>query len=239
MLSLCSYQSNHLVEDQQEVILPVVQIQNLWVNYGEDPILMGLDLSILPGEFVFLLGNTGSGKSTLLRTIYAGLPITEGDVQVAGFDLRKLKFKEKPKLRRHIGMVFQDFKLLYDRSIYDNLEFVLRATGWKKKKLIASRIQEVLDSVGLATKMDRLPKQLSGGEQQKAVIARALLNHPKLIIADEPTGNLDPETSLEILQLVKDVAEQQQAAVLFATHDMSLLEALSAKIVRCIDGKLV
>ena len=136
-------------------------------------------------------------------------------------------------------MVFQDFKLLYDRSIYDNMEFVLRATGWRKKKLIAARIQEVLDSVGLATKMDRLPNQLSGGEQQKAVIARALLNHPKLIIADEPTGNLDPETSLEILQLIKEVAEREQAAVLFATHDMALLDSLSAKAVRCVGGKLV
>ena len=227
------------MEGQQEVILPVVHIRNLWVNYGEEAVLMGVNLSILPGEFVFLLGKTGSGKSTLLKTLYAGLPITEGDVQVAGFNLRKLKFKEKPKLRRHIGMVFQDFKLLYDRSIYDNMEFVLRATGWRKKKLIAARIQEVLDSVGLATKMDRLPNQLSGGEQQKAVIARALLNHPKLIIADEPTGNLDPETSLEILQLIKEVAEREQAAVLFATHDMALLDSLSAKVVRCVGGKLV
>jgi len=227
------------VENQQEVILPVVHIQNLWVNYGEEAVLMGVNLSILPGEFVFLLGKTGSGKSTLLKTLYAGLPIMDGDVQVAGFNLRKLKFKEKPKLRRHIGMVFQDFKLLYDRSIYDNMEFVLRATGWRKKKLIAARIQEVLDSVGLATKMDRLPNQLSGGEQQKAVIARALLNHPKLIIADEPTGNLDPETSLEILQLIKEVAEREQAAVLFATHDMALLDSLSAKAVRCVGGKLV
>jgi len=227
------------VENQQEVILPVVQIQNLWVNYGGEPVLMGVDLSVLPGEFVFLLGKTGSGKSTLLRTLYAGLSVADGVVEVAGFDLRKLKFKEKPKLRRQIGMIFQDFKLLYDRSIYDNMEFVLRATGWKKKKLIAARIQEVLDSVGLATKMDRLPNQLSGGEQQKAVIARALLNHPQLIIADEPTGNLDPETSLEILQLIKDVAEKENAAVLFATHDMALLGRLSAKVVRCVDGQLV
>ena len=227
------------MEEQQEVILPVVQIQNLWVNYGDEPVLQGVDLSILSGEFVFLLGKTGSGKSTLLKALYAGLPIADGLVQVAGFDLRKLKFKEKPKLRRHIGMIFQDFKLLYDRSVYDNMEFVLRATGWKKKKLIAARIQEVLDSVGLATKMDRLPNQLSGGEQQKAVIARALLNHPKLIIADEPTGNLDPETSLEILQLIQHVAESQNAAVLFATHDIALLAALSAKVVHCIGGKLV
>ena len=225
--------------ENQEAILPVVQIQQLWVNYDAAPILKGVDLSILPGEFVFLLGKTGSGKSTLLRTLYAGLPITQGQVMVAGFDLQKLKFKEKPKLRRHIGMIFQDFKLLYDRSLYENMEFVLRATGWKKKKLIAARIQEVLDSVGLATKMDRLPNQLSGGEQQKAVIARALLNHPKLIIADEPTGNLDPETSLEILQLIKMVAEEHQAAVLFATHDMALLDSLSAKVVRCEGGLLV
>lgn len=227
------------MEDQQEVILPVVQIQNLWVNYGDEPVLLGVHLSILPGEFVFLLGKTGSGKSTLLKALYAGVPIADGIVQVAGFDLRKLKFKEKPKLRRHIGMIFQDFKLLYDRSIYENMEFVLRATGWKKKKIIAARIQEVLDSVGLATKMDRLPNQLSGGEQQKAVIARALLNHPKLIIADEPTGNLDPETSLEILQLIRDVAQKENAAVLFATHDMALLNRLSAKVVRCVGGKLV
>ena len=227
------------MENQQEVILPVVQIQNLWMNYGGEPVLMGVDLSVLPGEFVFLLGKTGSGKSTLLKTLYGGLSVADGEARVAGFDLRKLKFKEKPKLRRQIGMIFQDFKLLYDRSIYDNMEFVLRATGWKKKKLIAARIQEVLDSVGLATKMDRLPNQLSGGEQQKAVIARALLNHPQLIIADEPTGNLDPETSLEILQLIKDVAEKENAAVLFATHDMALLDRLLAKVVRCVDGQLV
>ncbi len=227
------------MEGAQEIIMPVVQIQNLWVNYGDEPVLMGVDLSIMPGEFVFLLGKTGSGKSTLLKTLYGGLSVADGEVRVAGFDLRKLKFKGKPKLRREIGMVFQDFKLLYDRSIYDNMEFVLRATGWRKKKLIAARIQEVLDGVGLATKMDRLPNQLSGGEQQKAVIARALLNHPQLIIADEPTGNLDPETSLEILQLIKDVAAKENTAVLFATHDMALLECLSAKVVRCVDGRLV
>ncbi len=227
------------MEGAQEVIMPVVQIQNLWVNYGDEPVLMGVDLSIMPGEFVFLLGKTGSGKSTLLKTLYGGLSVADGEVRVAGFDLRKLKFKGKPKLRRQIGMVFQDFKLLYDRSISDNMEFVLRATGWRKKKLIAARIVEVLEGVGLATKMDRLPNQLSGGEQQKAVIARALLNHPQLIIADEPTGNLDPETSLEILQLIKDVAAKENTAVLFATHDMALLERLSAKVVRCVDGRLV
>lgn len=227
------------VEEHQEVILPVVQIQKLWVSYGDEPVLMGVDLSILPGEFVFLLGKTGSGKSTLLKALYAGLPVADGDIQVAGFDLRKLKFKAKPKLRRHIGMIFQDFKLLYDRNIYDNMEFVLRATGWKKKKIIEERIIEVLNSVGLAAKMDRLPNQLSGGEQQKAVIARALLNQPKLIIADEPTGNLDPETSLEILHLIKDVAEKHNAAVLFATHDMALLDSLAAKTVQCVGGQLI
>ncbi len=226
------------VENQQEAMVPVVFVQNLWVNYGEEPVLTGVDLSIMPGEFVFLLGKTGSGKSTLLKTLYAGVPIADGQVQVAGYHLRKLKFKDKPKLRRQIGMAFQDFKLLYDRSIYDNMEFVLRATGWKKRKLIQARIMEVLDSVGLAEKMERLPNQLSGGEQQKAVIARALLNQPQIIIADEPTGNLDPETSIEILHLIKNVATQYHAAVLFATHDMTLLEHLAAKTVRCVGGKI-
>ncbi len=225
-------------EVQQEVFAPVVQIQNLWVLYDDEPALSGLDLTILPGEFLFLLGKTGSGKSTLLKALYAGVPIADGIISVVGRDLRTLKFQEKPKLRRDLGIVFQDFKLLYDRSIFDNMEFVLSATGWKRKKKMKARILDVLSAVGLAEKLDRLPEQLSGGEQQKAVIARALLNQPKLILADEPTGNLDPETSLEILQLIKSVAQQYGAAVLFATHDMSLLEVEESRVVRCIDGVL-
>lgn len=215
---------------------PIVQVKDLVVNYEEAPVLAGLDLIIAPGEFLFLIGKTGSGKSTLIKALYAGIPIAGGQVIVADYDLRKLKFRAKPKLRREIGIIFQDFKLLYDRSIYDNMDFVLRATGWRKRKIIHQRIVDVLEAVGLAEKMERHPNQLSGGEQQKATIARALLNNPKLILADEPTGNLDPATSLEILQLIKDVSEKYNAAVLFATHDLALLEAMPARTVHCIDG---
>ncbi len=226
-------------EVQQEVMTPVVHLQNLWVMYEDVPALSGVNLTIMPGEFLFLLGKTGSGKSTLLKALYAGVPIADGHISVVGHDLRKLKFQDKPKLRRDLGIVFQDFKLLYDRSLYDNMEFVLRATGWKRKKKIKARISEVLSAVDLAEKMDRLPEQLSGGEQQKAVIARALLNQPKLILADEPTGNLDPETSIEILNLVKSVAKQYGAAVLFSTHDLALLEEFAeARVVQFSGGVL-
>ena len=188
---------------------------------------------------MYLIGKTGSGKSTLLKTLYGELPPAEGRAAIAGFDLAKLDRNTIPKLRRQLGIVFQDFNLLYDRSVNANLDFVLRATGWNKKKKRNERIVEVLQQVGLSGKGDRLPHELSGGEQQRLVIARALLNKPQLIIADEPTGNLDPQTSEEIVQLLRDLSKSHNTAILFATHDYRILEKYPARTLRCGNGRVM
>ena len=217
----------------------VVDLRQVMVFQGEQLILEGVNLRISRGEFVYLIGKTGSGKSSLLKTLYAALPLREGKGLVAGFDLSALNRRTIPELRRQLGMVFQDFSLLTDRSVSENLRFVLRATGWQDQGKMNERIEELLAQVGLQDCALRMPYELSGGEQQRVAIARALLNDPALLIADEPTGNLDPETSDDILQLMRRLAKQNDTAVIFATHDYRVLEQFPARIVRCHQGRVV
>lgn len=217
---------------------PIVRLERVSVFQRKNLVLSNVNLTINRGEFAYLIGKTGSGKSSLLKTLYAELPLIEGDAHVAGFDLSKLKRKDIPFLRRRIGIVFQDFQLLDDRTVYDNLEFVLRATGWKEDKKIEFRIQEVLHEVGLFTKGYKYTHQLSGGEQQRVAIARALLNEPEVILADEPTGNLDPETSNGIMRLLMGISECGQAVVM-ATHNYNLIYKFPARIVKCEEGTVI
>ncbi len=198
-------------------------------------VLSEVNLSILPGEFVYLIGSTGSGKSTLLKSMYAEIPVERGEANIAGYNLKSLKKSNIPFLRRKIGIVFQDFQLLFDRDVEDNLDFVLTATGWNNLLDKNHRILEVLNLVGLSTKLHKMPNELSGGEQQRLVIARALLNKPALILADEPTGNLDPSTSDEILNLLHQIS-REGTSVLMATHDYRILEKFPAKVIKCNDG---
>ncbi len=215
----------------------VIELKNVKVYQGENMILHDVDLEIKSGEFVYLIGKTGSGKSSLLKTLYGELPLSEGEGSVAGFDLTKLKTSKVHLLRRQIGIVFQDFQLLTDRNVRENLEFVLKATAWKDKKKRDERITEVLSLVGLSTKDFKMPFELSGGEQQRVVIARALLNDPALILADEPTGNLDPEVAEDIMKLLKDIANKG-TAIFMATHDYRLINKFFGKIYRCEGGKI-
>jgi len=217
---------------------PIVRIQDATIYQEDKLVLEQVNLRIQTGEFTYLIGKTGSGKSSLLKTLYAALPLREGKGEVAGFDLSRLTRSNIPALRRKLGIVFQDFNLLTDRSVGDNLDFVLQATGWKDKVQRAFRIKTVLEQVGLGGTEKTMPYQLSGGEQQRVVIARALVNSPTLIIADEPTGNLDPDTSDDIVLLLRDLSRQQQAAVLFATHDYRILEIFPARIIRCMNGRI-
>lgn len=197
----------------------LINFNQVTLIQDERPVVSDLSTEISKGEFVYLLGKTGSGKSSFLKTIYADLPMGGGTASVAGYQLNKLKSKDIPFLRRKLGIVFQDFQLLFDRTVSDNLKFVMKATGWKDESKIQARIKEVLLKVGLESKEKSMPHELSGGEQQRVSIARALVNDPEIILADEPTGNLDPETSEEIVKLLKSLAEAGRA-VLFATHDM-------------------
>jgi len=217
----------------------IVHLSGASIRQQDNLVLTDVGLKISKGEFVYLVGRTGSGKSSLLKTIYAALALEEGRGEVADFDLRSLTRHTIPLLRRKLGIVFQDFNLLADRNVDQNLRFVLLATGWKDKALIEQRIVEVLKQVGLEKERYRMPHELSGGEQQRVVIARALLNRPELIIADEPTGNLDPETSDDILLLLRQLARQNNTAVLFATHDYRIIERFPARIVRCVKGRVV
>jgi len=200
-------------------------------------ILSKVSIDVLPGEFVFLIGRTGTGKSSLIKTIYGDLELKEGLGHVVGFDLTRIKNKDISMLRKSIGVVFQDFKLLPDRNIYKNLQFVLRATGWKNSKEIDSRIEKVLEMVGIKINTNKFPSELSGGEQQRIAIARALLNKPNLIIADEPTGNLDPQTSQEIMRLFKSL-HKQGITILMATHDYNMIVKFPGRIFKCEDGKV-
>jgi cell division transport system ATP-binding protein len=201
--------------------------------------LQGIDLNIAAGEFVYLVGKTGTGKTSLIRTLHGTLPLAAGEGEVAGFPLHLLKKSEIPKLRRNIGVVFQDFQLLTDRDIYQNLLFVLDATGWKDHTAKHTRIIEVLESVGMLHKMEAMPFTLSGGEQQRVTIARALLNKPQLILADEPTGHLDPETSDDILSLLRNLSDNQQVAILCATHDYRVIQNFPARVLRMQKGKII
>lgn len=198
-------------------------------------VLKNIDLDVKANEFIYLIGKTGSGKSSLLKTLYGELKLSNGEGSVVGFDLNKLKKKDIPKLRRNLGIVFQDFQLLTDRSVKQNLMFVMGASGWKDKKAKEKRAKEVLQLVGLETKMDVMPFALSGGEQQRVAIARSLINSPSLILADEPTGNLDPETSEEIMRLLLAISREANTTVLMATHDMSMVEKYPGRILRVED----
>jgi len=199
-------------------------------------VLSHVNLNIKQGKFNYLIGKTGSGKSSLLKVLYGHLPLREGEGEVVGFDLTRLKTSQIPNLRRKLGIIFQDFQLLTDRTVEKNLLFVLEATGWKDKEQMEDRINEVLSSVGMKTKKHKMPHELSGGEQQRVAIARALLNHPELILADEPTGNLDPETSNDIMTLLRSISMERNCAVLMATHDYHLIQNFPGQAIRCEDG---
>ena len=210
----------------------VISIQNATIFQRDKMVLKEVNLSLSENEIVYIIGKTGTGKSSLLKMLYGEIGINEGTGTVVGFDLTKLKKADVPMLRRKIGIVFQDFQLLTDRTVGDNLRFVLKATGWNDKVQIEQRVSEVLAIVGLETKINIMPYALSGGEQQRITIARALLNEPALILADEPTGNLDPETSEEIMRVLMTIAEEQKTAVLMATHDMSIVDKFPHRVLR-------
>lgn len=216
----------------------IIEIRNASIFQQKVLILTNVNITINRGEFVYLIGKTGSGKSSLLKVLYADLSLMEGDGRIAGFELNHLKRSEIPFLRRKLGIVFQDFQLLTDRTVNENLIFVMRATGWKDRQMMQQRLQDVLDKVGLGTKGFKMPNELSGGEQQRVAIARALLNDPDVILADEPTGNLDPDTSVEIMRLLFEISKAGRA-VLMATHDYSLIHQFPARILRCEGGNVL
>ena len=216
----------------------IISLQQISVFQSNTLVLSNVTLTIDKGEFVYLVGKTGSGKSSLLKTLYADLPLMQGSGAIAGYDLKKIKPREIPFLRRKLGIVFQDFQLLSDRSVNENLLFVLKATGWKDRIKIEERIKFVLDKVGIATKGHKMPHELSGGEQQRIAIARALLNDPEVILADEPTGNLDPETSEGIIRLLLDISKTGRA-VIIATHDFMNFKKFPSRCIRCENGSIV
>lgn len=216
----------------------ILELHNANIYQGDSLILRDVNLTVNRGEFVYLVGKTGTGKSSLLKTLYGELSLREGQGHVVGYDLRKLTWKTVPFLRRNMGVVFQDFQLLTDRNVNDNLKFVLRAIGWKDEKLMNEKIADVLDKVGLRAKGFKMPFEMSGGEQQRVDIARALLNSPKLILADEPTGNLDPETSDEIMQLLIHIARDYGTTVMMATHDYIVIQKFPSRMVRTEMGQV-
>jgi cell division transport system ATP-binding protein len=214
----------------------IVSLSNGKIFQGENLILQDVNINVNKGEFVYLVGKTGTGKSSLLKTLYGDLPLKEGSGMVGGYDLRQMNWKKVPFLRRSLGVVFQDFQLLTDRNVHENLKFVLKATGWKDNKLMEEKINDVLDKVGLKSKGFKMPFEMSGGEQQRVDIARALLNSPKLVLADEPTGNLDPETSDEIMQLLFQIAKDFNTAVIMATHDYIVINRYPARMLKTERG---
>ncbi len=217
----------------------IITLSNVNIYQGNSAVLQNVNLTVNAGEFVYLVGKTGTGKSSLLKTLYGELTLKEGVANVAGFLLNGLSWKEVPFLRRKMGVVFQDFQLLTDRNVNDNLKFVLKATGWTDEKLMADKIQDVLDKVGLKSKGFKMPFELSGGEQQRIDIARALLNSPKLILADEPTGNLDPETSDEIMKLLFHISKDFNTAIVMATHDYIVVNKYPARMIRTEQNRVI
>jgi len=217
----------------------IIDLRHVNIYQGNNLVLQDVNFKVQKGEFVYLVGKTGTGKSSLLKTMYGDLGLKEGDGTVVGFNLREMDWKKVPFLRRNLGVVFQDFQLLTDRNVNDNLRFVLRATGWKDEKLMDEKILDVLDKVGLKAKGFKMPFELSGGEQQRVDIARALLNSPKLILADEPTGNLDPETSDEIMQLLFHISRDYGTAIVMATHDYIVINKYPARTVRTERGRVI
>src|SRR6266496_2351033 len=217
----------------------IIELRRASIYQGDSLILQDVNLAVSKGEFVYLVGKTGTGKSSLLKTLYGELPLREGEGSVVGYSLKDLDWKKIPYLRRSLGVVFQEFQLLTDRNVNDNLKFVLRATGWKDEKLMDEKVMEVLDKVNLKAKGFKMPFELSGGEQQRVDIARALLNSPKVILADEPTGNLDPETSDEIMNLLFHIAKDIGTSVIMATHDYIVIQKFPARMVRTERGKVI
>ena len=215
----------------------IIEFKDCSIFQTDNLVLSNVSFNLNPGEFIYLIGKVGSGKTSLIKTINAQIPLKKGEATVAGYDLTKLKRKQVPYLRRKLGIVFQDFQLLTDRSVEANLEFVLRSTGWKDKKIIRKRINEVLEKTELSYKSFKMPHQLSGGEKQRVVIARALLNDPEIILADEPTGNLDPETSEEIIRTLMDISKAGRA-VIMATHNYTLVKKFTARTLKCENGKI-
>lgn len=218
---------------------PIIEIKNVNIYQGNNLILSDVNLEVKRGEFAYLVGKTGTGKSSLLKTLYGELPLKEGEATVVGFQLKNMHWKQIPFLRRKICVVFQDFRLLTDRNVYGNLKFVLKATGWTESKLIDEKIEEVLTQVGLQDKGFKMPFEMSGGEQQRVDIARSLLNSPQLILADEPTGNLDPETTDEIMNLLLRIAGETNAAIVMATHDYMVVKKFPARLIKTENGKVI
>lgn len=216
----------------------IIELKNANIYQGQNLILSDVNISVEKGEFVYLVGKTGTGKSSLLKTLYGDLELTEGEGWVTGHNLRELTWKTVPFLRRNLGVVFQDFQLLTDRNVNENLKFVLRATGWKDEKLMDDKIRDVLEKVNLQTKGFKMPYELSGGEQQRVDIARAMLNSPRLILADEPTGNLDPETSDEIMQLLFHICKDYNTTIVMATHDYLVINKYPARTLKTEGGKV-
>ena len=230
-----------MAEEQKEVsssksIDNIVELHDVVLSNDAGPLLSAVNFSIQRGEFVYLIGRSGTGKTTLIRSLYGDVELSAGSATVCGFHLETLKRRQVPKLRRRMGIVFQNFRLLYDRTVYGNLDFVLRSTGWSKCRLRQEQIEKMLDAVGLSDKSDLMPHQLSEGEQQRVGIARALINNPDLIVADEPTGNLDPVTSSEIMDLLVRINKEEGRTVLISTHDFMMIDKYQARVLCCENG---